>query len=338
MERRKFIKNSAGLALGAYALSSFQDREELLTVKPMGLIKGDLIGITAPAGSIWNKAHINKIEKILADLGFKTKVGETNYLQEGYLAGSDKIRAQELMDMFKDSSIKGILTMRGGWGCARILDLLDYDLISTNPKVIMGFSDITSLINAIHIKTGLVTYHGPCGYSSWGGFSTKQVINCLVKGQPYVMTNPADCMEKLKTWSKGKAKGKLIGGNLTVISSMVGTSFEPLWKDKILFLEEIKEEPYRIDRMLWQLKQAGVFELISGLVIGSFRKCNPEEPEKSFSLDDVFEQHFSSLSIPVYQGASFGHITHKFTLPIGVEAEIDADNFTISTLEKSVIV
>jgi muramoyltetrapeptide carboxypeptidase len=338
MQRRKFIKNTAGLAVGAYALSSFQDEIETPLKKPMGLIKGDLIGITAPAGSIWNKAHITKIEGILKGLGFRTKVGETNYLQEGFLAGSDQVRADELMKMFKDKSIKGILTMRGGWGCARLLDLLDYKVIGANPKVLMGFSDITSLVNAIYTKTGLVTYHGPCGYSSWGDFSKDQVINCLVKGQPFTMKNPSDNLEDLKTWSSGKAKGRLIGGNLTVISSMIGTSFEPNWNNKILFLEEIKEEPYRVDRMLWQLKQTDVFQKIAGLVIGSFRKCDPEEPEQSFSLDEIFEQHFKNLPYPVYQGASIGHIAPKFTLPIGVMAEMNADNFTITTLEKSVIV
>ncbi|OIQ37233.1 MAG: hypothetical protein BM555_01105 [Crocinitomix sp. MedPE-SWsnd] len=338
MKRRKFIKNSAGLAIGAYALSSFQDKIESPSKKPKGLIKGDLIGITAPAGSIWNKAHVTKIERILADLGFRTIVGESNYLQEGFLAGSDEIRAKELMGMFQDKSIRAILTMRGGWGCARILDLLDYKVIAANPKVVMGFSDITSLVNAIYTKTGLVTYHGPCGYSSWGDFSTQQVVNCLVKGQPYTMKNPTNNLEDLKTWNSGTAQGKLVGGNLTVISSMIGTSFEPNWNDKILFLEEIKEEPYRVDRMLWQLKQAEVFHKINGVVLGSFRKCEPEEPEKSFSLDEIFKQHFTTVPFPVYQGASFGHIAPKFTLPIGVNVEMDADNFTIRTLEKSVVV
>lgn len=338
MKRRKFIQNTAALAVGAYALSSFQDQIQEAQKKPMGLIKGDLIGITAPAGSIWSKAQISKIQTILSDLGFKTILGKTLYEQEGYLAGSDKMRADELMDMFQNKSIKGILTMRGGWGCARILDLIDYEIISQNPKVIMGFSDITSLINAIYTKTGLVTYHGPCGYSSWGDFSTEQVMNVLVKGQPTLFKNPPDYQDDLKTWSGGTAQGALVGGNLTVIVSMVGTSFEPNWNNKILFLEEIKEEPYRVDRMLWQLKQAGVFKKVNGIVLGSFRDCEPEEPERSFSLDQVFAQHFSKLPYPVYQGASFGHIAPKFTLPIGILTEIDADNFTLKTLEKSVIV
>ena len=338
MKRRKFIQNTALLTAGAYTLSSFQQDDLKKSIKPKGLIKGDLIGITSPAGSIWNKAHISKIQGILENLGFKTSVGKTCYEQEGFLAGSDEMRAEELMEMFENKSIRGILTMRGGWGCARILDKLDYQVISKNPKILMGFSDITSLINAVYVKTGLVTYHGPCGYSSWGDFSKDEVMKTLALGLPRVMKNPSNNSDDLKTWSKGKAKGILIGGNLTVMVSMLGTDFEPNWNNKILFLEEIKEEPYRIDRMLWQMKQAGVFNKISGLVLGSFRKCEPEEPEKSFSLDEIFEQHFKDATFPAYQGASFGHIAPKFTLPIGLIAEIDSNNWTIETLEKSVIV
>ncbi|MBD3636208.1 MAG: LD-carboxypeptidase [Crocinitomicaceae bacterium] len=337
MNRRRFIYNTAGLAIGSYALTSLQPELTEPSKKPKGLIKGDLIGITGPAGSIWNKAHITKIENKMSELGFATRLGQTLYEQDGFLAGNDEMRANEFMEMIEDTSVRAILTMRGGWGCARILDRLDYEVIAKNPKIIMGFSDITSLVNAIQTKTGLVTYHGPCGYSSWGDFTTSQVINSVVIGKPYTMKNPTDYTEDLKTWSSGKATGKLIGGNLTVISSMVGTSFEPNWNDKILFLEEIKEEPYRVDRMLWQLKQAGVYQKVSGIVLGSFRKCVPEEPEKSFSLEEIFEQHFKNVPFPVYQGASFGHITPKFTLPIGVMAEMDADAYTITTLEKSVI-
>lgn len=337
MKRRRFITTTAGLAVGSYALASFAQVIEEPSKKPKALMKGDLIGITGPAGSIWNKAHIKKVQDILANLGFRTTLGETLYKQDGFLAGNDELRAKELMEMFEDKSIRGILTMRGGWGCARILDSLDYKVIANNPKVVMGFSDITSLVNAIYSKTGLVTFHGPCGYSSWGDFSTNHVLKAAVSGDPFVMKNPADNVKDLKTWSSGKASGKLVGGNLTVVVSMIGTEYEPNWNGKILFLEEIKEEPYRVDRMLWQLKQAGVFKRINGLVIGSFRKCEPEEPEKSFSLDEIFEQHFKHASFPVYQGASFGHIAPKFTLPIGINAEMDADGFTITTLERSVV-
>lgn len=337
MERRKFIKNAAGLAIGAYALSSFDSsRNELSKIIPKSLIKGDLIGITAPAGCIWNKWHVEKIEARMAELGFKTKIGKTIYQQVGYLAGSDQMRADELMEFYKDEDVKAILTMRGGWGCSRILDLLDYELIQQNPKIIIGFSDITSLVNAIYKKTGVITFHGPCGYSSWKEFTTNNVFKAIVGGQPFLMKNPPDYQEGLKTLSPGKATGDLIGGNMTVVLSLIGTPYEPDWTNKILFLEEIGEEPYRIDRMLWQLKQHKVFEKVNGVVIGSLHKCEPEEPEKSFSLQEIINQHFKDSPFPVYQGATFGHLEPKFTLPIGVRTEIDADNFTLRTLDKSV--
>lgn len=337
MERRKFIRNTAGIIAGGALLSSFESESEDQKIVPKSLRLGDYVAITGPAGSIWNKWHITKIEEKMKSLGYKTKLGKTLYEQQGYLAGSDQMRADELMGFFKDKSVKAILTMRGGWGCARILDLLDYSVIRQNPKIIMGFSDITSLVNAIYSQTGLVTYHGPCGYSSWKEFTTSQVLNALVNGESYVMKNPEDYLEGLQTLSSGKAKGELIGGNLTVVVSMIGTKYEPDWNNKILLLEETTEEPYRIDRMLWQMKQRGVFKKVKGVVLGSFHKCEPEEPEKSFSLQEVLEQHFKDVSFPVYQGATFGHLEPKFTLPLGLSAEIDADQFTITTLERSVI-
>lgn len=342
MKRRKFIFNSLGLAAGAYALSSFTPVEgdpktSSKKILPKGLKKGMTIGITGPAGSIWNDWHITKIQDKMRELGFRTKLGETLYLQDGYLAGPDEVRAAELMDFIANPDIDAILTMRGGWGCARILDRLDYDVIRENPKVIMGFSDITSLINAIYTKTGLVTYHGPCGYSSWNDFSTKEVMKCLGAGKPFYMYNATDDYEQLEVLSPGTAQGEIVGGNLTIMVSMIGTEFEPDWKGKILCLEDVNEEPYRIDRMLWQLKQAGVYDAVNGIVLGGFNKCEPEEPEKSFTIEEIFQQHFKDLNVPVFKGASFGHITNKFTLPIGVMAEMNAEDFSIRTLERSVL-
>jgi len=344
MKRRKFIRSVAGLSLASVVLPSFQSSDAkvnsanpLTKIIPKALLKGDLIGITAPAGAIYEPETIERITTKLAELGFRCKVGKTVYEHFGYLAGPDQMRADELMEFYQDTSIKAILTMRGGWGCARILDLLDYNIITQNPKILMGFSDITSLVNAVYLKTGIVTYHGPCGYSTWTDFSTGYVTKAVVLGTPFTMKNPDDYQTDLITLSPGKAEGELIGGNITVIVSMIGTPYEPDWQDKILFLEETNEEPYRIDRMFWQMKQAGIFEKVKGIVFGSFNKCFPEEPEKSFTLHEVLEQHFKGLSIPVYMGATFGHMSPKFTLPVGVLAEIDADHFTIRTLERSVM-
>lgn len=345
MKRRKFIRNVAGITAASVVLPSFQLSESANNTETANktktickaLLKGDTIGITGPAGAIYEPETIDRITTRLTELGFKYKLGKTLYERYGYLAGTDQMRADELMEFYKDSSVKAILTMRGGWGCARILDLLDYELISEHPKILMGFSDITSLVNAIHTKTGQVTFHGPCGYSTWTDFSTGYVTKAIAVGAPFTMQNPDDFLDHLLTLSPGKAEGELVGGNITVMVSMIGTPYEPDWNNKILFLEETNEEPYRIDRMFWQMKQAGIFAKVKGIVFGSFNKCFAEEPEKSFTLHEVLEQHFKGLSIPVYMGATFGHMSPKFTLPIGVMAELDADNFTIRTLERSVM-
>lgn len=337
MKRRKFIQKSGWLAAGSLALSSLSRVETNLQIIPKALKKGDVIALIAPAGAIFNAKHISKIEAKLIGLGFKVLKGKTLLEQDGFLAGSDETRVEELHDVFKNKSVKAIVAMRGGWGCARILDKLDYQLIKANPKIIMGYSDITSLLIAIQQKTGLITYHGPVGYSSWKTFSTLNVFKAIVDGKPFVMKNPTAYSKDLETLTSGKAIGQLIGGNLTVLTSMIGTSHEPDWHNKILFLEETGEEPYRIDRLLWQLKQAQVFDKINGLVIGAFTKCNPEVPEESFSLAEILNQHFRTINFPVYKGAVIGHIVPKFTLPIGVNAEIDADKFTIRTIEPSIL-
>ena len=335
MQRRKFIKNTGLLTV--VGISSINNAKA--TPKrsiPTALRNGDTIALTAPAGAIFNKEHIVKIENKLAELGFKTIKGETLYQKEGYLAGTDEFRTNELLQFFKDKNVKAIIAMRGGWGCGRILGKLDYKLIKQNPKILMGYSDITSLLIAITNRTGLVTFHGPVGYSTWEEFSTGQVIKTLVKGDKFKLTNPSDNLEGLETLTGGKARGKLIGGNLTVVTSMIGTKHEPNWKNKILFLEDIGEEPYRIDRMLWQLKQAGVFNRINGLILGAFTKCQAEHPDESFSLAEILNQHFKNTTFPVYKGAAIGHITRKFTLPIGLDAEVDADAFSIDLLESAV--
>ena len=333
MKRRHFIKKSSIATIGTAGLMSFSFTESSKKLVPQSLKKGDTIALSAPAGAVFSSDYILEFEHKLKSLGFKVIKGKTLTEQFGFLAGDDNLRAQEINSFFKNTSIKAIFTMRGGWGCGRILSLLDYETIKANPKIIMGYSDITALTLAIFQKTGLVTYHGPMGYSSWKQFSTSQVYATLIAGQKVIMQNPVEERAQLKTLVAGKAQGELIGGNLTVICALMGTPYEPNWNNKLLFLEETGEEPYRIDRMLWQLKLAGVYDKIKGVVLGSFRKCDPEVPDKSFSLQDIINQHFLQLEKPVYQGASFGHTINKFTLPIGVLAEVNADKHTIELLE-----
>lgn len=336
--RRDFLKQASTLAL-SLPLFGFNEKvsESPSTIKPAALKRGDTIAITAPAGAIFNQEAVAKFVAILEGLGFKAIVGRTVTQKYGYLAGSDQERANELHEFFLDKEVKGIIAMRGGWGCARMLPLLDYKLIRLHPKVIMGFSDVTSLLIAITSKTGLVTFHGPVGYSSWNDFSVEYVKRTLMLKETVIMLQPAFCMEKLCTFHPGTAKGTLVGGNLTVVASMIGSEYLPQWNNKILFLEETGEEPYRIDRMLTQLKLAGVLDSISGFIFGECVKCEPEEPEKSLSLMQVFNDHIKPLRIPAFYGSMIGHIENKFTLPIGIVAEMDAGTGTIRLSEPAVM-
>ncbi|MDG1334197.1 MAG: LD-carboxypeptidase [Crocinitomicaceae bacterium] len=339
ISRRKFIPLVGTAIVGAAALSLSNKKKDAIIapspILPKRLKKGDTIGIAASAGPIRDRKEVQEFQEVLHRLGYKTKLGKNVFGQEGYFSAKDEDRANEFMELVQDEEVKGIFFIRGGWGCARILNLINYDIIAQNPKVIMGFSDITALLNAITLHSGLITFHGPGGNSTWNDYSVNY-INCLLReGEKVVYQNKAND-QAIKTYTSGKVAGAFYGGNLSVICGMMGSGYLPDWNGKILFLEDVGEEPYRIDRMLTQLKLAGVFNQISGLVLGNFRKCVPEEPHRSFTLEEVFEQHFTEIDIPVFYGAQIGHTRNKFTVPVGVKVRMDADAGTIEMLEVGV--
>ncbi len=339
-DRRSFILKAgilacSGLVLGGNSLQGLHIAD-VKRIKPKALKAGDTIAITSPAGAVWEEAQIEIFSNILKGFGFNIVLGKTLKEKHGYFAGTDEVRAKELNEFFADKKVKGIFCMKGGWGCARLLDKLDYKIIKENPKVLIGFSDITTLLVAITTKTGLITYHGPVGNSGWNDFTKNAFVNVIQNSKPYTFdANPIN-EEAIITINSGKASGELFGGNLTVLSSIIGSGYLPDWKGKILFLEEAKEEPYSIDRMLTQLKLSGVLNSVSGIVFGKCAKCVAEEPLKSFTLNEVLLQHFKPLKIPVFFGTMIGHIENKLTVPIGINASIDADKGTISLLEASV--
>ncbi|MFT5779134.1 MAG: muramoyltetrapeptide carboxypeptidase [Crocinitomicaceae bacterium] len=340
MNRRSFIPLFGTALLGASCLSVNEEAAKNLLARgikfPKKLKVGDTIGIAAPAGPIRDRSEVTGFIDVLHKLGFKTKVAPHTYGQFGFFSATDEVRGTEFMELMKDETIDGIFFIRGGWGCARILEYLDFDAIEKNPKVIMGFSDITTLLNAISAKTGLVTFHGPSGNSTWNDYSLKYLKDVLMHGKSVLFSNQKGLDLDIVTYSGGLASGDLYGGNLSVICGLVGSEYLPDWRGKILFLEDVMEEPYRIDRMLTQLKLAGVFNQVSGIVLGNFRKCGAEEPDRSFTLEEVFEQHFSSSKVPVFYGAQIGHVRNKFTVPVGIRVSINADLGTIEMSEPSV--
>jgi len=312
-------------------------------VKPPRLKKGDTVGLINPAGATFHPDDVNITRESLTALGLKMLAGKHLLDQYGYLAGSDKHRADDVNAMYSDPSVNAIITLRGGWGCNRILDLLDYQTITKNPKILMGYSDITSLLLALQAKTGLVTFHGPVGTSTWNKFSTDYVKRLLFEASVFSMKNPKEIGDNLTqtedrilTIHSGKSRGKLQGGNLTVLTSMIGSEYLPTFKDSILFLEDVGEDIYRVDRMLTQLKLAGILDKITGFVFGKCSKCGPGDGYSSLTLKQVLDDHIKPLGIPAWYGSMIGHISEKFTIPLGIEAEINADLGRITLLEPAV--
>lgn len=301
-------------------------------IVPAALKKGDKIGIIAPAGPLRDTKQADEFEKKLMELGFVPVMGENVKSRNGFFTASDEKRKQELEKFFADTEIKAIIGIKGGWGCARLLPILDYELIKANPKILMGFSDITSLLNGITLKTGLITYHGPVGTATWYDYSLNFIKSVLMKGEKTIFKPTTD----YKTLTKGTAEGVLFGGNLSVLSGLVGTEYFPDPTGKILFLEDVEEEPFRIDRMLTHMKLAGVFSKLNGIIIGKYRDCIAEELDFSFTVEEVFDDHFSNFHIPVYRGANIGHIRDKYTVPIGTNAKMDADNCMFELTEAAV--
>ena len=342
--RRNFLKTFGIAALTSQLPQIAKANPSPKTIiKPPSLKPGDTVGLINPASFI-SPENIEEVKQTLTSLGLNFKLGAHIFDRYGYLAGRDIDRAADVNAMFADRSVRGIITMRGGWGCNRILPLINYKLIRNNPKIIMGYSDITSLLLAIYGLSGVVTFHGPVGTSTWNQFTVDYVKRILFNGEAVAMQNSLNAGEDItatpvpvETIFPGKARGKLVGGNLSVLAAMVGSAYLPSWKQTILFVEEINEEVYRIDRMLTQLKLAGILDQISGFVFGQCTKCDPEHPEKSLTLAQVLQEHILPLRIPAWYGSMIGHIKDKFTLPVGVEVEIDASTGTIQMLESATV-
>lgn len=303
------------------------------------LSKGDTIGIINPAfknpDDVYNK--YSKMIEIINNMGYKIKFGKTFTLQNGYLAGTDKERAEDLNDMFRDESIKAIICMRGGYGASRMVDLVDYALIKENPKIICGFSDITVLLNAIYKKTDIPTIHGLValyiGSKSCDDYSLNDFWKVLTENQKgRVLKNPNDLC---KTLISGKVTGKLVGGNLSLIATMVGTDYEVDFTDKIVFIEEVTEEPYQIDRYLSLIRLRGMLEKAKGFVFGYFSECEPSEGRKGTqSYVDIIKDYVGKLGKPTIYDFACGHSFPFINLPIGALVTLDADEKTITIEEE----
>jgi muramoyltetrapeptide carboxypeptidase len=342
--RRNFLQ-AFGAALGGTILIPGHMHAETRTVrKPPRLREGDTVGLVNPAGATYVREDLDVVTDTLRALGLSWKFGAHVTDRYGYLAGTDANRAADLNAMFADPDVDAIMAVRGGWGCNRLLHLLDYESIARHPKILVGYSDITSLLVACQAKTGLVTFHGPVGTSTWNQFSVGYFKRVLMEGSMECFRNPrgtgdalAQTRDRVHTITPGKARGVLIGGNLTVLTAMLGSPYLPPWDRVILFLEDDSEHIYRIDRMLTQLRLAGVLGALAGVVFGKCTECGPGGGGYgSLTLEDVYADIIAPFPIPAFAGAMIGHIENKFTVPLGIEAEMDATEGTVTLLESAV--
>ncbi|WP_078395518.1 S66 peptidase family protein [Shouchella patagoniensis] len=296
---------------------------------------GDTIGVIAPASAPSLK-RVYEAKRIYEQMGLQVVVAPSVSAEYGYLGGTDQERITDLEDMFRNPDIKGIFCACGGYGTPRIVDKIDYDLIRNNPKVFWGYSDITCLHTAIHQETGLITFHGPMLSSDLANGSvdsfTLNGLKQVLQEKPMTID---ESTESLVSLEEGVVNGRLVGGNLTLICSLLGTNYEINTEGAILFIEEIEEEPYRIDRMLNQLRLAGKLDGAVGYVIGNFNKCEPKKREKSFSLNEVLNFYLKKPGKPCLKGVSIGHCNPALSIPYGANAVLDANLNTI-TIESGV--
>ncbi|MDT8719618.1 LD-carboxypeptidase [Clostridium sp. 19966] len=307
-------------------------------IKPKALKKGDTIGLIAPSGAVKAKDTALEAINILEAQGFKVKAEDSCFERYGYLSGSDELRAADLNKMFKDEEVKGVFCLRGGYGTPRILDRIDYEMIKKNPKVFIGYSDITAIHIALNRFCKLVTFHGPMAASDMVGgfdeFSKASYLKAIMESEPLgELTNPESF--EIKTLVGGKASGQIVGGNLSLIAGTLGTPYEINTKGKILFIEDISEYTYSVDRMLTELRLSGKLEECSGIIIGDFKECEPQYENFDHTLIQVFEDIIKPLGKPTIYNFRAGHCTPKITIPLGAEAEIDGDNCKVTVLESA---
>ncbi len=324
--------------------------------KPFLLKKGDTVAVIATANTMkkYNIERLKKGIKKLQEVGFKVKYRKDLFTREyGYLAGTDEERAKEFQEAFLDKNVKAVITAAGGYGCMRFLNLVDWNKIKKHPKIFIGFSDNTALHLAINKKCGFPSVHGTGVIFLWGNAENRPyafrhllaLITDFYKDKNVSFSNwGGDDFDRVKPLpvkvvNEGSktAKGVLIGGNLSLVSSLIGTPYEPDWKGKILFIEDVHEDIYRIDRMLCQLKLAGVFDKVNGVILGTFRKCEADKDEPCLTLWQVFDDYFKGRPYPVIANFPTGHIEDNLPLPEGVKVEISVDKPYLKILEKPFI-
>ena len=306
MKRRSLLQLGSAAAL----LSNLPANANSDVIKrPKRLMKGQTVAIVAPASVTYESLQLQLALEALQAMGLKAKVGDHVMDRFGYLAGQDRDRAADINAAFIDPEVDAIFALRGGWGASRLLPFIDFDAIRENPKVILGYSDITSLLNAIYAKAGVVSFHGPNLMSRWNEFTYQSMREVLFEAKSARYSNPIDLdgelvvrKNRIQTIVPGRAEGHLIGGNLTLMTALLGTPYLPKFDNAILFLEDVGEAIYRVDRMLTQLRLSGHLQKVSGIVFGHFTGVKPNPGLGNFALMDILKQHCEPLGVPCYFG------------------------------------
>jgi muramoyltetrapeptide carboxypeptidase len=316
-----------------------------MPIKPRRLEAGDTVGIVAPASAPPDPEVIERAGTVLEGLGFRPKFASNVRKRWGFLAGNDKQRARDIMEMFADRNVKAIFCVRGGYGSARLLGLLDYQLIRRNPKIFVGYSDITSLHCAFLRRSNLASFHGPMLNSDFvkedlPEFTLQSFLRTVMEARPAGDISQGAGGQRAKIVRSGKASGRLIGGNLSLLCTTVGTPFQPSFKHRILFLEDLDEPPYRLDRMLTHLANAGLLQQVAGVAVGINKNCeDPKAGAREFrqSAQDVLRERLLPLKVPVVTGLPFGHVPVNATIPVGLNAMLDAARGELVITEAAVV-
>jgi muramoyltetrapeptide carboxypeptidase len=308
-----------------------------ITRKPPRLRIGDTVGVVSPASTMSSEDGLDRAEHWLRGMGLTPKFGPNAGGRWGYLAGTDEQRASDLNAAYADPEVKAVFAVRGGWGGARILPLLDWASIRIHPKLLIGFSDVTALHLAFAARAGFPTIHGGNATSSWRKASWESLWRLAFAADTPTLGGAAieaETGRPARTLVGGKAQGRLLGGNLTILSTLMGTGWLPDLKGAVLFLEDVNEAEYRVDRMFQQLKLAGVLDGLAGIVFGQCTRCATTAPDYAgFTLDQLIDHYCAPLGIPAVSGFDVGHIANQLSLPSGARVELDADARTVRLLE-----
>ena len=313
-------------------------------IRPPKLVPGSRIGLVAPAGPLLERDDLTRAEALCRALGYEPVVGQHAYSRHGYLAGTDDQRLADLNAALQDPTLGAVWCIRGGYGTTRILERVDYQAMVRRPKPLIGFSDITALLNAVVRAAGVVTFHGPVARAAMPEFSRRHFERVLASaeapGRLGRIPEPADVLlsteNRIVTLRGGVAEGPLAGGNLTLLQCLIGTPWFPDLDGSLLFLEDVGEDLYRVDRVFAQLRTIGALRRLAGVIVGRFTELDRSGRDGALGFDEVLATYFGPLGIPVAYGFPVGHLEAQWTLPLGVRARLDADSAEVEILEPAV--